>query len=172
MRKGAVRVFDQNRFVRLGIKSVMKLDRARAFRVVMGTVVGLRRPGVAQIGKDRPIAVGVPHVDDRQRDAAPGGDQFDFRDLANRRWTGDLDPERRVLSWTLSENGAPRAWWMRRDDWAILSDRERGVQLRWREVLRENLDREPPRLAAPAGYREVPCAEQEVPDLESEPSLP
>jgi hypothetical protein len=104
--------------------------------------------------------------------AAQSGDQFDFRDGSNRRWTGALDPERRVLSWTLTESGAPRVWWMRRDDWAILSDRERGIQLRWREVLREDLDREPPRLAAPAGYREVPCAEQEAPDVGTQPSLP
>jgi hypothetical protein len=98
--------------------------------------------------------------------AAQSGGHFDFRDASNRRWTGTLDPERRVLSWTLSESDVPKVWWMRHDGWAILSDRERGVQLRWREVLRETLDREPPRLEAPAGYRQVPCAEQEVPDAD------
>jgi hypothetical protein len=97
----------------------------------------------------------VPQARDRQ---------FDFRDVAHRRWSGLLGEEGRVLSWTLSEGDTPKAWWMRRDDWAILSDRERGVQVRWREALRENLDREPPRLEPPAGYREVPCGEQEVPE--------
>jgi hypothetical protein len=55
---------------------------------------------------------------------------------------------------------------MRREDWAILSDRERGVQVRWREMVREDLDLEPPRLQPPADYREVPCGEQEVPEAE------
>jgi hypothetical protein len=93
--------------------------------------------------------------------------QFEFRDASSRLWAGTLNEEGRILNWTLSEGSTPKVWWMRRDDWAILSDREREVQVRWREVLRENLDREPPRLEPPAGYREVPCREQEVPDESS-----
>lgn len=91
------------------------------------------------------------------------GRGFDFRDEADRRWYGALGEEGLVTSWTLAEGNTPKAWWIRREDWAILSDRERGVQVRWREVLRENLDREPPSLEPPAGYREVSCREQEVP---------
>ena len=98
--------------------------------------------------------------------------EFDFLDDAHRRWTGVLGAEGNVLSWAVAEESTPKAWWMRRDDWAILSDRERGVQVRWREVLREDLDREPPRLETPAGYREVPCGEQQVPETSPEPSLP
>ena len=90
--------------------------------------------------------------------------QFDFVDGANRRWYGTLDEDGRVLSWTAAEGDTPKVWWMRRDDWAILSDRERGVQVRWREMVREDLDLEPPRLEPPADYREIPCGEQEVPD--------
>jgi hypothetical protein len=102
--------------------------------------------------------------------APPSADrQFDFRDAADRRWSGGLGDEGLVLSWTLSEDGAPKVWWMRRDDWAFLSDRERGVQVRWREVLRENLDREPPRLEPAAGYGEVPCGEQQVPEPGEDP---
>ncbi len=69
-----------------------------------------------------------------------------------------------MQSWILSEGSAPTVWWSRRDDWAILSDRERGVQVRWREVLRENLDREPPRLEVPAGYRQAECGEPDLPE--------
>ncbi len=95
--------------------------------------------------------------------------QFDFQDGSGRQWTGTLGAQGLVLSWTLSEGNTPKVWWMRRDDWAILSDREREVQVRWREALRENLDREPPRLEIPADYRQVPCNQQEVPEPD-EPS--
>ena len=94
--------------------------------------------------------------------------QFDFLDAAHRRWSGTLDEEGRVLSWTLAEGGTPKTSLLRREDWTILSDRERGVQVRWREAVHEDLDREPPRLEPPAGYREIPCGEQQVP----EPSAP
>jgi hypothetical protein len=96
--------------------------------------------------------------------AEPRGREFDFKDAEERRWTGALGEKGAVLSWTLSEGSTPKVWWMRRDDWAILSDRERGVQVRWREVLRENLDREPPQLVPPADYKKTPCG---VPDAPS-----
>ena len=95
--------------------------------------------------------------------AQPRGRTFDFRDETNRHWYGALGEEGLVVNWTLAEGSTPKVWWMRRDDWSILSDRDRNVQVRWREVLRENLDQEPPRLQIPAGYREIPCGEQEVP---------
>ncbi len=98
--------------------------------------------------------------------AEPRGREFDFRDSTNRRWYGNLGEEGAVLNWTLAEDSTPKVWWIRREDWAILSDRERNVQVRWREMVRENLDQEPPRLEIPAGYREVPCGEQEVPEPE------
>ena len=62
-----------------------------------------------------------------------------------------------VQSWTLAEGGAPSIWWVRSDDWAILSDRERNVQVRWREVLREPLTGDPTALEAPSGYKSGPC---------------
>jgi hypothetical protein len=98
--------------------------------------------------------------------AEPRGREFDFRDETGRRWYGALGEEGQVLSWTLAEGSTPKVWWMRREDWAILSDRERNVQVRWREALRENLNQEPPRLETPAGYRLIPCGEQEVPEPE------
>jgi hypothetical protein len=102
--------------------------------------------------------------------AEPRGGGFDFRDKADRHWYGTLGEAGLVLSWTLAEGSTPKVWWSRREDWSILSDRERGVQVRWREVLRENLDREPPRLEQPAAYREVPCGEQEAPETLAPPN--
>lgn len=96
--------------------------------------------------------------------AEPAGRQFAFRDATDRRWSGTLGEQGLVLSWILSEGSTPSVWWVRRDDWAILSDRERGVQIRWREVLRENLDQEPARLEVPAGYRESVCGEPDLPE--------
>ncbi|HEX9941857.1 MAG TPA: hypothetical protein VGG03_07565 [Thermoanaerobaculia bacterium] len=101
--------------------------------------------------------------------AEPRGREFDFRDSANQRWYGSLGEQGLVVSWTLAEGSTPKVWWSRREDWSILSDRERNVQVRWREVLRENLDREPARLEPPTGYRQVPCGEQQVPEPGGEP---
>lgn len=98
--------------------------------------------------------------------AAPRGREFDYKDASERRWTGALGEGGAVLSWTLSEGSTPKVWWMRRDDWAILSDRERGVQVRWREVLHEDLDREPPRLAVPSDYKKTPCGDPDLPGSE------
>jgi hypothetical protein len=98
--------------------------------------------------------------------AEPRGRELDFKDAEGRRWTGTLGEGGEVLSWTLSEGSTPKVWWMRRDDWAILSDRERGIQVRWREVLRENLDREPPPLTPPAEYKQTPCGDPDLPSSE------
>lgn len=96
--------------------------------------------------------------------AQPRGRMFDFYDEAKRHWYGNLGEDGQVLSWTLAEGSTPKVWWMRREDWAILSDRERGVQVRWREVLRENLDKEPPVLAPPSGYQETECGDPDLSD--------
>lgn len=92
------------------------------------------------------------------------GGEITFQDTAGRSWAVSLGPDGGVESWTLLENGAPSVWWLRRDSSAILSDRARGVQMRWREVLSEPLEKEPAALEAPGGYREQPCRETAVPD--------
>ncbi len=100
--------------------------------------------------------------------AEPRGRAFDFRDEEGRRWYGAVGEEGAVLSWTLAEGSTPKVWWMRRDDDSILSDRERGVQVRWREVLREDLVREPAALAVPSGYRETECGNPDLSDASKE----
>jgi hypothetical protein len=96
--------------------------------------------------------------------AEPRGRSFDFRDDANRHWYGNLGEEGAVTSWTLADGSTPKVWWMRRDDDAILSDRGRGVQVRWHEVLRENLDKEPSALNVPSGYQETGCGAPDMQD--------
>jgi hypothetical protein len=83
--------------------------------------------------------------------------QVEFRDDAGRRWAAELSNGGIVEGWTLWQGEEPAVWFQRRDGWAYLSDRSRGVQVRWREVLKEDLGREPAPLAPPAGYREASC---------------
>jgi hypothetical protein len=94
----------------------------------------------------------TPSEPPQQRDG-----QTSFHDAAGRVWTAVTGREGVIQSWTLAEGGAPSIWWVRSDDWAILSDRERNVQVRWREVLREPLSGDPTPLEAPSGYRSGPC---------------
>lgn len=104
------------------------------------------------------------------------GQETTFEDAGGRSWAVTLAPGGAVESWTLLEDGAPAVWWLRRDSSAILSDRARGVQLRWREVLSEPLEKELAAPDAPAGYREEPCRETADPtgsgSSPSSPSLP
>jgi hypothetical protein len=103
---------------------------------------------------------------------SPAEDQVSFRDASGRLWTTVVRGDGVVESWVLTEGKTPQVWWMRRESWAILSDRERQVQVRWREVLREDLDREPPALETPAGYRQVPCGDPDLPEDEGDEEPP
>ena len=87
------------------------------------------------------------------------GGNLTFEDAAGRSWALSEAPGGALQSWTLLEDGTPTVWWLRQDNAAILSDRARGVQLRWREVLSEPLEKELTTLEAPGGYREEPCRE-------------
>ncbi|HYN23291.1 MAG TPA: hypothetical protein VE078_20190 [Thermoanaerobaculia bacterium] len=87
------------------------------------------------------------------------GRQLEFQDETGRKWTGEMGAAGEMEGWTLWNGAQPAVWFMRRDSWSYLSDRSRGVQVRWREVLREELKRELEPLLPPAGYRQAPCAE-------------
>jgi hypothetical protein len=84
------------------------------------------------------------------------GDALSFRDAAGRRWTARLDGGR-VVAWTLWSDGDPALIWLEREGWAVLSDRERGIQMRWKEILREPLHGPPAPLSPPSGYRAAAC---------------
>jgi hypothetical protein len=89
------------------------------------------------------------------------GPRFEYRDAEGRRWGAGMAAGE-VVSWTLWEAGEPAAWWRRRGEEAILSERRRGVQMRWREVAKEPLAELPPPPEVPAGYRSDCGAAPEV----------
>jgi hypothetical protein len=91
------------------------------------------------------------------------GREVGFEDDAGRHWAAEVDGDGTVDGWTMREGDQPSVWYMRRDNWSYLSDRSRGVQVRWREVLRENLDKEPEPLVQPSGYREGSCRDLYAP---------
>jgi hypothetical protein len=91
------------------------------------------------------------------------GREVSFHDAAGRRWIATRGADGRLESWVLREGDVPTVWWVRRDGWSILSDRERGMQVRWREVLREDLGGELAALERPPAYREE-CREPDLPE--------
>jgi hypothetical protein len=91
------------------------------------------------------------------------GREIEFEDGTGRHWTAETAADGTVNGWTLRDGDQPSVWFMRRDNWDYLSDRSRGVQVRWREVLREDLEREPEPLKKPSGYREGSCRDLYAP---------
>ncbi|HXO22475.1 MAG TPA: hypothetical protein VOA87_21350 [Thermoanaerobaculia bacterium] len=87
------------------------------------------------------------------------GRDLSFHDARDRRWSASLDAGGEVQSWTLWDGAAPAVFWVRREGWAILSDRGQGVQVRWKEVVRETLAKDPEPLAVPSGFHEEDCRE-------------
>jgi hypothetical protein len=99
------------------------------------------------------------------------GDELDLRDALGRRFTVQRSGGR-LVSWSLREGEEPVLWWGRKGDWALLSHRRRGVQIRFKEVVRERLADPAPALAPPSGYREINCGDGPmglVPGLEDRP---
>lgn len=99
-----------------------------------------------------PVAVGADSVTDDAR--------FEFTDPGRRRWTGSLEGGR-PLSWALWEGEQPVLWWTRQDNGGILSHR-RGVQFRWRTVVREPVGNGFERLAVPEKYAKAACYESHL----------
>lgn len=96
--------------------------------------------------------------------AAPvrrAGSELTVPGADGRTWIARVD-DGRVRRWLLEEAGRPTVWWRFEDGEALLSDRERGVQLAWREVVAEPLAAEPERLEPPPSYRLADCARLEL----------
>ncbi len=85
------------------------------------------------------------------------GSDLTYRDDQERRWTARLAGDE-VESWTLWDDSSPAVLWVKREDWAILSDRAQGAQVRWKEVLAEKLPGALAALTVPPGFEEEDCA--------------
>lgn len=83
-----------------------------------------------------------------------GADHLRFLDEAGRPWSAETSAGE-IRSWTLWEEGEPAVWWHRQGAEAFLSERDRGVQVRWREILREPLAALPPPPEVPPSYAEA-----------------
>lgn len=114
--------------------------------VLLGRLPAAPRPGASADGSARRLS---------------------FRDAAGRRWTAELAGRAgdagagtdagEPLSWTLWREGEPILWWRRADGEGLLSNRSRGVQMRWREVGREPLAAPLPPPEVPPGYSPGSC---------------
>lgn len=101
-------------------------------------------------------------------EVSPGARRLSYRDSSGRRWTAELTggsgaedapptPHGEPVSWTLWRGDEPALWWRRTDGEMLLSNRDRGVQMRWREVGREALTGPLPPPEIPPGYAPGTC---------------
>lgn len=90
--------------------------------------------------------------------AASAASTVAYRDAAGRGWSAVVQGGE-LVSWGLWQDPAPTAIlsWVSSGSWSILSDRRKGVEVRWRETLREPLRQLVP-MTPSADYREGSCA--------------
>ncbi len=80
--------------------------------------------------------------------AEPAGDYMDDK---GQKWSYRVS-QGRLVQWTVWRQGEPVAWWNATGKEAILSQRDDGVQIRWREVVRESMPHLPAPPSVPASY--------------------
>lgn len=83
--------------------------------------------------------------------AEPG--RLRFRDRQGRRWAVQVE-DGAVTAWTMEVAGEPAVWWTWTAGESVLSDRREGVQIRWRQVVREPLAELPPPPRVPEAFAE------------------
>jgi hypothetical protein len=101
------------------------------------------------------------------------GGRISFRDERERRWDVTVR-DGMPAAWSMRDERGPAVWLTRQDGWSILSDRRQGAQVRWREILREELKGELAALEPPTGYREecAPAAPEDADGVDSRPARP
>ena len=92
-------------------------------------------------------------------------DTVAFRDAAGRGWSAVMQGGQ-VVSWGLwqGSTAAPILSWTSDGSWSVLSDRRKGVQVRWREAVREPLPQLVP-MAPRSDYRQSTCAATPLPPV-------
>jgi hypothetical protein len=92
---------------------------------------------------------------------AVDGDELSFRDHRDRRWSAVLE-KGRLANWTLWAEGMPEVWWQALEEWALLSARREGLQLRWKQVVAEPMSSPLTQMEVPDGYLPGACADAEA----------
>jgi hypothetical protein len=92
-----------------------------------------------------------------------GGDTVAYRDAAGRGWSAALRGGQ-VVSWGLWQDAtaAPILSWANSGSWSVLSDRRKGVEVRWREAVREPLRALVP-MTPRSDYRQSTCTAAKAP---------
>ncbi len=80
---------------------------------------------------------------------ARGEHNVSFLDARGFRWNGELDGQQ-LQWWSLVEDGEAVVWWRREDRGGVFFDRRGNQEVRWREVVREQLE-------SPLGEVEIPA---------------
>jgi hypothetical protein len=97
--------------------------------------------------------------------AGAGGDTVAYRDAAGRGWSAALRGGQ-VVSWGLWQGAtaAPILSWANSGSWSVLSDRRKGVEVRWREAVREPLHGLVP-MTPRSDYRQSTCTAATAPPV-------
>ena len=88
--------------------------------------------------------------------AEEGSEGLTYRDRLGRRWSVALEGDA-VVAWTLWRDDTPRVEWRIDGEWASLTAEENGLQLRWRETVREPAVGPLERLVVPDDSRTGTC---------------
>jgi hypothetical protein len=92
-----------------------------------------------------------------------GGDTVAYRDAAGRGWSAALRGGQ-VVSWGLWQDAtaAPILSWANSGSWSVLSDRRKGLEVRWQEAVREPLRALVP-MTPRSDYRQSTCTAAAAP---------
>ncbi len=87
---------------------------------------------------------------------ARGERNLSFLDARGFQWNGELDGEQ-LSWWSLIEAGEAVIWWRREDSGGVFSDRRGEQEVRWREVVREQLKSSLDSVEIPARFSPGDC---------------
>lgn len=105
--------------------------------------------------------------------ASSGEGRSRVTDDVGREWVVREAEDGTLAAWTMWVDGEPAAWWQRlAGGEMLLSERNKGVQLRWRQTLSEALTDSLPALRPPTDYRPGDCTAIDLSMADSEPLTP
>ncbi len=88
---------------------------------------------------------------------ARGERNVSFLDARGFRWNGELEGDQ-LQWWSLVEDGEAVVWWRREERGGVFSDRRGKQEVRWREVVREQLRSPLAEVEIPARFEPGECA--------------